>query len=193
MTTTMETGGSRFDGYEPEQYDPDAAAKQHDFRSLEDRGADSKGWKGRTRKRRRDDLERMEKERPAPEAVEDTVTKKIRTSSTVGKESGRSWKHQATARSSSQNKSLPKKSWEEKMRKKAELDAWKKVRRAMKEEAKEAQKAERKRREDKKKLKEENSKRTGVVYQKISNPRKLRNMSKKQFKKLVLKTADLPK
>mmetsp|Transcript_13307 Transcript_13307/g.25347 ORF Transcript_13307/g.25347 Transcript_13307/m.25347 type:complete len:206 (+) Transcript_13307:2158-2775(+) len=191
----METGssgsGSRFgEGYVPQQYDPDE--KHHDFRRLEDRGSkEGKGWRVQTRKRRRDELEQREKERPAPETVEDTQTKRIRTSSTVGKESGRSWKLKATSRSSSQNKSAPKKSWDEKMKKKRELDAWKKERKALRDEVKEAQKAERKRREDKKKQKEENQKRTGLVYQKISNPKKLKNMSKKQRQRVVVTTADL--
>ena len=187
--------GSRFgEGWVPDQHDPKEGEKQHDFRSLEDRGSKEKtGWRVQTRKRRRDELEQLEKERPAVEAVEDSKTKKIRTSSTVGKESGRSWKHKATARSSSQNKSLPSKSWEEKMRKKAELAAWKKERDELREQVKDAHRAERKRLEEKRRLKEENRKRTGTVYQQISNPRKLRNMSKKQFKSVILRTSDLPK
>ncbi|QDZ21929.1 hypothetical protein HOP50_06g44700 [Chloropicon primus] len=188
--------GSRFEegSYVPEQYDPMENESQHDFRSLEDRGSKEKmGWRVQTRKRRREEFAQKEKERPAVEAVQDTTTKKIRTSSTVGKESGRSWKHKNTSRSSSQNQSMPKASWDEKMRKKRELASWKQQRNALKEEVKEAHRAERQRREEKRKLKEENSKRTGIVYQKISNPRKLRNMSKKQFKNVVLRTADLPK
>jgi hypothetical protein len=187
----MATGeGGRFDGYAPEKWNPDE--KHQDFRALKDRGEkEGRGWKANTRKRRSSELEQLDNERPSVEAV--NTAKKIKTSSTVGKESGRSWKLRASARSSSQNKSAPRKSWDEKMKKKAELAAWKKQRDEAREEIREAAKAEKKRRADKKKLKEENSKRTGIVYQKISNPRKLRNMSKKQFRNVVLKTADLDK
>ena len=79
------------------------------------------------------------------------------------------------------------------MRKKAELAAWKKERDELREQVKDAHRAERKRLEEKRRLKEENRKRTGTVYQQISNPRKLRNMSKKQFKSVILRTSDLPK
>ena len=77
--------------------------------------------------------------------------------------------------------------------KKAELAAWKKERDELREQVKDAHRAERKRLEEKRRLKEENRKRTGTVYQQISNPRKLRNMSKKQFKSVILRTSDLPK
>lgn len=189
--TTAGSGGSRFDTYVPEQYDPDE--KHHDFRALKDRGEkEGRGWRMQTRKRRKEELEEREKDRPSLEAMNDS-NKRVKTSSTVGKESGRSWKLQSSSRSTAQNTMAPRTSWEKKMQKKRELEAWKKQRNELREEAKEAARAERKRREDKKKLKEANSKRTGIVYQKISNTRKLKNMSKKQFKKVVLKTVDLDK
>ncbi len=183
-------GASRFDGV-PDQYDPNDFSKHHDFRRMEARGAEN-GWRMQTRKRKKEELEQREADRPALETVATSATKRIKTSSTIGKKSGRSWKLEATSRSTSQTKSGAKKTWDEKMQKKRELDAWRKERARIRDEVKEANKAERKRREEKKKLKEENQKKTGFVFQQISNPRKLKNMSKKQFKNVILTTADLP-
>jgi len=171
----------------PEQYDADG--KVHDFRSLV-LGEDM-GWRMQTRKRLRDELQQMDMERPTEEQV--LAKKKVKTSSTVGKKSGRSWKAPQVARASSQVKSAQSTSWEEKMKKKRELEMWKRKRAELRNEAKEIANAEKKRRQEKKKRKEENEKRTGMKLQKISNPKKLKNMSKKQFKKVILTTADVSK
>ncbi|MCO5548536.1 hypothetical protein L7F22_001996 [Adiantum nelumboides] len=102
----------------------------------------------------------------------------------AGKVSGRKWKNPKSARTSSIKVSLKKPSLEQRNRQREIKKAYKERMGELKEQIRQSKINKRKAKEEREKRKKENVARTGTVYQKITNPKKLKNMSKKQKKLL---------
>ena len=104
----------------------------------------------------------------------------------AGKVSGRKWKNPKTSRTSSIKVSLKKSSLEQRTMQKEVKKAYKDRMTELKEQIRQNKISKRKAKEERVKRKKENEARTGTIYEKITNPKKLKNMSKKQ-KKLLRK------
>ena len=104
----------------------------------------------------------------------------------AGKVSGRKWKNPKTSRTSSIKVSLKRSSLEQRTMQKEVKKAYKDRMTELKEQIRQNKINKRKAKEERVKRKKENEARTGTVYEKITNPKKLKNMSKKQ-KKLLRK------
>ena len=107
----------------------------------------------------------------------------------AGKVSGRKWKAVKTTRASSMKANNTKPvGFEEKFRQREVKKAYNIRVAELKEEIRSSKQQQRKAKEERKKTKEANELRTGTKLQKISNPGKLKKMSKKQRK--LLKVVD---
>ncbi|KAI5081419.1 hypothetical protein GOP47_0004602 [Adiantum capillus-veneris] len=102
----------------------------------------------------------------------------------AGKVSGRKWKNPKSARTSSIKVSLKKPSLEQRNQQREIKKAYKERMGELKEQIRQNKISKRKAKEEREKRKKENEARTGTVYQKITNSKKLKNMSKKQKKLL---------
>ncbi|KAH7351801.1 hypothetical protein KP509_19G014800 [Ceratopteris richardii] len=102
----------------------------------------------------------------------------------AGKISGRKWKNPKNARTSSMKVSLKRPSLEQRNQEREIKKAYKERMAELKEQIRQNKISKRKAKEEREKRKKENEARTGTVYQKISNPKKLKNMSKKEKKLL---------
>eukprot|EP00250_Pteridium_aquilinum_P015856 c22804_g1_i1 orf=78-641(+) len=102
----------------------------------------------------------------------------------AGKLSGRKWKNPKSARTSSIKVSLKKPSLEQRNVQREIKKAYKERMTELKEQIRQNKISKRKAKQEREKRKKENEARTGTVYQKVSNPKKLKNMSKKQKKML---------
>eukprot|EP00897_Mesotaenium_endlicherianum_P009981 jgi/Mesen1/9010/ME000563S08321 len=106
-----------------------------------------------------------------------------------GKVSGRSWKVTKTSRASSLKVKKGKPMSEDERRRQIELKkAYKERKEELKGEIKKSKQDQRKVAEDRRKKKQEDEHK-GLLLQKISNPKKLSKMSKKQRKNLKIVTA----
>lgn len=102
----------------------------------------------------------------------------------AGKVSGRKWKLPKTSRASSMKISHNKPTLEQRTVQKRIKKAYQERKAELKEQIRQNKINKRKQKEEREKRKKENELRTGTVYQKISNPQKLKKMSKKQKKSL---------
>jgi rRNA-processing protein CGR1 len=104
----------------------------------------------------------------------------------AGKVSGRKWKNPKASRTSSIKVSHKRPSLEQRTMQKEVKKAYQDRMKELKEQIRQNKISKRKAKEEREKRKKENEARTGTVYEKITNPKKLKNMSKKQ-KKLLRK------
>lgn len=102
----------------------------------------------------------------------------------AGKVSGRKWKNPKSARTSSIKISHKRSTLEQRNLQREVTKAYKERMCELKEQIRQNKISKRKAQEERVKRKKENEARTGTVYQKITNPKKLKKMSKKQKKLL---------
>lgn len=172
----------------------------HDFRGFEHLG-EGLGWRQQTREREAARLEQeaadaaanLAKDEAKERAMGRQLWKRLKTSSTVGKKSGRPWKNPGS-RAAGQKVDFGKKqerkaAWDAKMKRRAEDKAWKAKLEEINEEKRQAVLAEKRRRAEKQKLKEENTKLTGMKLQAI-DPKKVKKMSKKQYQRTTFVMID---
>eukprot|EP00249_Psilotum_nudum_P007732 c20783_g1_i1 orf=122-646(+) len=104
----------------------------------------------------------------------------------AGKISGRKWKEPKTARASSIKVSHKRSTHSERSMLKEIKKAYTERMTELKEQIRQNKVAKRKQREEREKRKEENVLKSGTMYQKITNPKTLKKMSKKQRKLLKI-------
>jgi len=135
-------------------------------------------------------LEQRELDEHSSMQVTEQSVRSVDPTATHGKVSGRGWKAKQAARSSAVAKSRVSTSWEKKMALKAEKKAFQVRKEQLKERVKANKRESRRLAEERKKKKEENEMKSMVV-QRITNPRTVKKMSKKQRDKLVTVSEDM--
>eukprot|EP00898_Chlorokybus_atmophyticus_P005032 jgi/Chlat1/552/Chrsp103S01130 len=159
---------------------------------LDFRGLDEGVGGGKKRKRKEEERAEAAKGAPSPMECAEAIgwdapaNKRARAEEpNVGRLSKRRWKAGAPSRASAKQ-SVPslQSSWEQKMAQKASKKQFQERVKEIKEAANSVKREKRLRMEAAKKRKEENSLKS-AIYQKVSNPKTLKKMSKKERQKLV--------